>query len=280
MKEIRMLNGDLYQIEDLEKRMLDDNFYYNVLNRHIALSSSSIKDLVPPKSPKAWYYGTGKKPSDASLRAGQLFHNAILEPDKYDKLNFSKYKTRTSAGYKKEQSEVDGVLYTQAEKEFNDKLLSEFTVNKRAMNKLRGCDFEVPTAGYIQDLPFRGKADIVNGRGAIIDLKTTGDLSDFPKSAYAYGYDIQCVVYCELMGADPLDYEFIVISKNTYDIGFFKVDKSFVDQGKERLSDAINVYKSIFWNKSDQEIREILNESSYENTLYSINKFKKRYNEK
>ena len=100
MKEIRMLNGDLYQIEDLEKRMLDDNFYYNVLNRHIALSSSSIKDLVPPKSPKAWYYGKGKKQSDASLRAGQLFHNAILETDKYDKLNFSKYKTRTSEGYK------------------------------------------------------------------------------------------------------------------------------------------------------------------------------------
>ena len=80
------------------------------------------------------------------------------------------------------------------------------------------------------------------------------------------------------MGADPLDYEFIVINQNTYDIGFFKVDKSFVDQGK-RLSDAINVYKSIFWNKSIRKL-EILNESSYENTLYSINKFKKRYNEK
>ena len=73
MEEIRMLNGDVYQLEDLEKKMLDDNFYYNTLNRHIALSSSSIKDLVPPKSPKAWYYGSGKKPSDASLRAGQLF---------------------------------------------------------------------------------------------------------------------------------------------------------------------------------------------------------------
>lgn len=276
-KEIRLLNGDLYQIEDLERRMLDDDFYYNYLNKNIALSSSSIKDLVPPKSPKAWYYGTGKKPSDASLRAGQLFHNAILEPEKYDKLNFSKYKTRTSAGFKQEQNSVNGVLYSRAEKEFNDKLLSEFTVNKRAMSKLKGCYFEVPTAGYIQDLPFRGKADIVNSQGAIIDLKTTGDLDDFPISAYKYGYDIQCVVYCELMGADPLDYEFIVISKNTYDIGFFKVDKSFVEQGKERLNDAINVYKSIFWNKSDEEIREILNESSYDNTLYSRLKFKKRF---
>jgi hypothetical protein len=71
-----------------------------------------------------------------------------------------------------------------------------------------------------------------------------------------------------------------VISKNTYDIGFFKVDKSFVDQGKERLKDALNVYKSIFWNKTDEEIREILNESSYENTLYSRYKFKRKFNEK
>lgn len=280
MEEIRMLNGDVYQLEDLEKKMLDDNFYYNTLNRHIALSSSSIKDLVPPKSPKAWYYGSGKKPSDASLRAGQLFHNAILEPEKYEKLNFSKFKTRTSAGFKAEQEEVEGVLYSKAEKDFNDKLLSEFTVNKKAMDKLRGCDFEVPAAGYIDEIPFRGKADIVNDRGAIIDLKTTGDLEDFPISAYKYGYDIQCVVYCELMGADPLDYEFIVISKNTYDIGFFKVDKSFVDQGKERLKDALNVYKSIFWNKTDEEIREILNESSYENTLYSRYKYKRKFNEK
>jgi hypothetical protein len=58
------------------------------------------------------------------------------------------------------------------------------------------------------------------------------------------------------------------------------VDKSFVDQGKERLKDALNVYKSIFWNKTDEEIREILNESSYENTLYSRYKFKRKFNEK
>ena len=276
MEEIRMLNGDLYQIEDLKKRMLDDDFYYNTLNRHIALSSSSIKDLVPPKSAKAWYYGTGKKSSDANLRAGQLFHNAILEPDKYEKLNFSKYKTRTSAGFKEEEKNTKGILYTRAEKEFNEKLLSEFTVNKKAMDKLRGGSFEVPTAGYIDELPFRGKADIVNSQGAIIDIKTTGDLEDFPYSAYKFGYDIQCVVYCQLMGADPLDYEFIVMSKNTYDIQFFSVDKSFIEQGRERLRDAIKVYKQIFWNKTDEEIRETLNEMYFESKLYSRMKFKKR----
>jgi len=276
MKEIKLLNGDIYMIDVLLEKMKDDNFYYNTLNRHIALSSSSIKDLVPPKSAKAWYYGTGKKPSETSLRAGQLFHNAILEPDKYKKLHFSKYKTRTAKGFKEEQEKINKTLYTAGEKSFNDNLLSEFTVNKRAMNALSGASFEVPTAGYIKDIPFRGKADIVTPDGRIIDLKTTGDIDDFPKSAYAYGYDIQCYIYCTLMGADPLGYEFIVMSKNTYDISFCTVDKSFVAQGKERFESAIDVYKKIFWNKTDEEIRETLNEMTYDQKLYSVKKYYSR----
>jgi len=273
MDEIRMLNGDLYMMDVLLEKMKDDNFYYNTLNRHIALSSSSIKDLVPPKSAKAWYYGTGKKASDSSLRAGQLFHNAILEPEKYEKLYFSEYRTRTAKGFKEEQEQLDGTLYTLGEKEFNEKLLAEFTVNKRAVAALSGAQCEVPTAGYINDLPFRGKADVVTPDGRIIDLKTTGDLEDFPYSAYKYGYDIQCYVYCKLMGADPLGYEFIVMSKNTFDIGFYTVDKSFVQQGKERFEAAVDVYKKIFWNKTDEEIRETLNEMTFNNTLYSRKKY-------
>ncbi len=268
-----MLNGDVYMMDVLLEKMKDDNFYYNILDRHIALSSSSIKDLVPPKSAKAWYYGTGKKPSETSLRAGQLFHNAILEPEKYDKLNFSKYKTRTAKGFKEQEEKTDGILYTAGEKSFNEKLLTEFTINKRAMDSLSGASFEVPTAGYIKDLPFRGKADVVTPDGGIIDLKTTGDLVDFPKSAYAYGYDIQCYVYCTLMGADPLGYEFIVMSKNTYDIGFFNVDKSFIQQGRERFEAAVDVYKKIFWKKTDEEIRETLNEMTFNQTLYSVKKY-------
>jgi len=274
--EIVLLNGDVFQKDHLLEKMRDDDFYYNWLSRDIALSASSIKDLVPPKSPKAWYYGNGKPESDTALRAGILFHNAILEPEKYDKLKFSKLKTRTAKGFRDEQSRINEPLYTANEKAFNDRLVSEFTVNKRAMSKLSGADFEVPLFGYIEGLPFRGKADIITPDGRILDLKTTGNLEDFPKSAYSFSYDVQCYIYATLMGADPLGCEFLVISKNTYDIGFFEVDRSFIDQGKDKLMRAIEVYKQIFWKKSDDEIRETLNELSFDNKLYSREKYHKK----
>ena len=114
-------------------------------------------------------------------------------------------------------------LYTANEKEFNEKLISEFTVNKRAMMKLADGTFEVPVFGYIEDIPFRGKVDIVTPDGKLLDLKTCGDLQDFPRDSAKYGYDIQCYIYSKLMGAPASSFEFLVISKNTYDICFFTV---------------------------------------------------------
>lgn len=276
LSKIQLLNGEEWYEDEIKDKMLDDDFYFDYLNTTRVLSKSSINKLVPPKSPKAYYYGSGKKESDAALRAGSLFHLAILEPEKYNKLKFSSLKTRTSAGFKAEQQSINETLYTRGEREFNERLVTEFTINKRAMSCLSGAEFEIPLIGKIDDIPFRGKADIVTPDGRILDLKTCGNLDDFGRSAYDYGYDIQCYIYSKLMGANPKQFEFIVISKNTYDIGFFKVDKTFIEQGRARLESAIDVYKNIFWNKSDEQIRETLNELSFDNTLYSKTKYNSR----
>lgn len=271
--KITLIDETEWYIDEILERMKDDDFYFNYLDTNRVLSKSSINKLVPPKSPKVYYYGTGKKESDASLRAGSLFHYAILEPEKYDRVQFSKLKTRNSAGFKAEQENTKETLYSRSEKEFNEKLVSEFTVNKKAMSYLSGAEFEIPLIGTIDEIPFRGKADIVTPDGRILDLKTCGNLEDFPKNAYDYGYDIQCYIYSKLMGANPKQFEFIVISKNTLDIGFFPVDISFVEQGRSKLERAIEVYKNIFWKKDEQQIRETLNELSFHNVLYSRIKY-------
>lgn len=274
METMKLLDGSVWQKETLLNNMYDDDFYFNTLSTDKVLSKSSINDLVPPKSPKAWYYGTDKKKDDAALRAGTLFHLALLEPEKFEKVRFSKFKTRMAKAWKEEQATMSEPLYTATEKAFNEKLVSEFTVNKRAMMKLSDATFEVPLIGYIEDIPFRGKADIITPEGVLIDLKTCANLQDFPKNSYDFGYDIQCYIYSTLMGAT--EFEFLVIAKKTYDIGFFKVDKSFIEQGREKLMRALDVYKSIFWGKEPEEIRETLYEMSYSNTLYSRDKYNKQ----
>lgn len=273
MNNIQLLNGEVWNEKKILLEMRDDNFYYDYLSTNRILSKSSISELIPPKSPKAWYYGTGKKGSEAAFRTGSLFHWAILEPEKYEEVYFSKYRTRTAAGFKAEKEKVGKEIYSEAEREFNQKLVSEFTVNKKAMAKLSNCSSEVPLIGNLFGLPFRGKADLISEDGRMYDLKTCGDLEDFPRNAYSYAYDIQVYIYCELYGAKPEDFEFLVISKNTYDVGFFPVDKSFYEQGKERLQLALEVYEGIFYKKTDEEIREVLNELTYENKLYSLKKY-------
>lgn len=275
---ITLLNGETWEMDALLKRMRDDDFYFNYLGKDKVLSKSSISGLVPPKSPKEWYYGSGKKVSEAAFRAGSLFHWAILEPEKYEEVYFSSLRTRTAKGFKAEREEAGQEIFSMSERIFNNKLVAEFTVNKKAMSRLANSVSEVPLLGMIEGFPFRGKADIVKDDGRIYDLKTCGNLEDFPKNAFSYGYDIQAYVYCFLMDIPPEDFEFIAVSKNTYDIGFFPIDKSFYLQGKERLELALKVYDSIFYKKTDEEIREVLNELTYENKLFSLDKY--RYDKK
>ena len=273
MSNIKLLNGEVWNEKKILLEMRKDDFYYDYLSTERVLSKSSISGLIPPKSPKAWYYGSGKKASESAFRAGSLFHWAILEPEKYEEVYFSKYKTRTSAGFKAEREKAGKEIFSEAERDFNSKLVSEFTVNKKAMAKLSNCSSEVPLIGNLFGFPFRGKADLISSDGKMYDLKTCGELQDFPRNAYNYAYDIQVYIYCELYGAKPEDFEFLVISKNTYDIGFFPVDKSFYEQGKERLELALGVYDGIFYRKTEEQIREALNEITYQNTLYSIKKY-------
>jgi len=269
-----MFNGDIYLKDVLLEKLKDDDFYYNKIDRFVALSASSIKDLVPPKSPRLWYYGGLKKDNEAALRAGTLFHNAILEPDKYEKLHFSNLKSRGAAGFKKQEQEIDDVLYTDSEKQFNEVLVNAFKKNDRAMSAIKDAKFEQPLAGYISNLPFRGKCDIITSENKIIDLKTTTkEMSDFKYTADSFGYDVQCYVYSKLLGVDSSGFEFIVISKNSLDIGFFPVDKSFLEQGKEKFDAAVDVYKNIFWGKSKKDIENTLTQMTHQETLTAKKKY-------
>jgi len=96
--------------------------------------------------------------------------------------------------------------------------------------------------GEIENTAFRGKADIIQNNGRIVDLKTTMGVDNFNVSADKFGYHRQCYIYCELFGVSHKDFWFVVIDKKNLDIGIFDCSKEFYDIGKQSTHDLIDMY--------------------------------------
>ena len=86
-------------------------------------------------------------------------------------------------------------------------------------------EYEKPEITELEGQLWKGKADIVNhDEKLIIDLKTTADITKFKYSASKYNYDSQAYIYSKLFGYEML---FIVIDKNTHQIGIFDCSPEF-----------------------------------------------------
>ena len=113
-------------------------------------------------------------------------------------------------------------------------------------------EYEVPSIKTIHGIEWKGKADIVC-KDKLIDLKTTGSISEFKWSARKYNYDSQCFIYQELFGR-PL--EFYVVDKSSKQLGIYKPSQEFVDRGEQKVLKAIEVYKKFFSDKATDDINE------------------------
>jgi len=245
--EIKLLNGDVYHKEDILSQMYNDEFYYGYLGKN-ALSSSSCKKLLD--SPYAYYKSlTEKQQNVQALRDGQLIHLMVLEPNKVEYLTFTEG-TKASKEYKQAIKEVGyHNVFTNSEYYKAKKIAERVRNVTDVAEMLEGAKFEIPEIGYYNDLPFRGKADILKG-GVVMDLKTTSDLKGFERSANFFSYDLQAALYLELFNA--FDFEFIVVDKNTLDVGIYKCSQKFIDSGKYKLDLAVESYEN-YLNTEDLE---------------------------
>ena len=243
-KKIQLLDGNVYDTKDLLKKMVDDDFYYGELNQ-LALSSSSLKLLL--SSPKTYKYVTKYgSPETQPLRDGRLVHLSILEPKKFEKLNFVNVTSKNSKAYKEAKLKY-GEVYTRLEKENAEKIADAFLKNEHALKTISNCAFEIPAIGIIQGYPFRGKADVLtNGGHSIVDIKTSTDIKAFPYSAKKYSYDVQCYLYCKLFDVSHEQFKFIVIDKGSLDIAIWKCSKEFYEEGKRKTKEAINIFERFF----------------------------------
>jgi hypothetical protein len=100
--------------------------------------------------------------------------------------------------------------------------------------------YEAPAVKQIGNNWWKGKADIINhNEKLVIDLKTTSSLDSFRYNSIKYNYDSQAYIYNKLFGYDML---FIVIDKNTHQIGLFDCSDEFYSKGELKVSKANDVY--------------------------------------
>jgi len=224
------------QNEIIEK-LRDDNHYYGDYGKKF-LSNSDISVLLT----NPLDFKKPSKPSPAFL-VGGYFHTCILEPNKLKKYKVINASTRNTKVYKEIsggelcllQHEVDQIEV------MRDKMLNNEIISKLITGNV---EYEVPGVIEIENNMWKGKADIINhDEKLIIDLKTTNDIQAFRYSAKRYNYDSQAYIYSKLFNYDFL---FIVVDKNTHQLGLFDVSDKFYQTGLDKVQKATDVYELFY----------------------------------
>ena len=224
------------------EKLRDDNLYYGVFGKQF-LSNSDIATLF--SNPLA--LGEPSKESSAFL-VGKYFHTAILEPDKLKSFKIIKSTTRNTKVYK----DLSGGELCLLEHEVDkiEAMTDVIMQNTVCRDLIRGAnvEYEQPSITELFGNKWKGKADIVNHDDkVIVDLKTTADINKFKSSAYRYNYDSQAYIYQKLFG---YEFIFIVIDKNSNQIGIFDCSNEFLDRGQLKVEKASEIY-DLFYKTED-----------------------------
>jgi len=227
------------ELNEIIEKLRDDKHYYGDFGKKYRSNSDIWTLFNNPLS-----LGESQKPNIHFLIGG-YFHTAILEPEKLSDYRIIDATSRNTKHYKTESNGEMCLLQhevTQIEL-MVEKLLS----NNMCNDLIRGIDvdYEQPGVTELFGNMWKGKADIVNhDEKLIIDLKTTSDISKFQSSAWRYNYDSQAYIYRELFS---YEFIFMVIDKNTHQIGIFDCSPNFYKIGEGKVQKASEAY-DLFYN--------------------------------
>jgi hypothetical protein len=256
---IKTFDGKDWNKENLLEQMRSDSFYYGYMGKN-SLSSSSIGKLL--KSPRVYVNSLTQNDKSSALEFGTLFHLACLEPEKFDEQIFVDAKDRRSKDYKDAVKENEGQpVYLEKDRDIIVAYADRFYNNTRVTEVMKATQKEIPAVGYIDGLPFRGKADAL-GEGYVVDLKTTSkDLTSWRYSAYSYNYDAQCYIYSKLFGIDPINFIYVVMNSMDGTLAIVDgVSTNFYESGRSKVHRACSLFKDYFLEKNhdlDEYILEI-----------------------
>ena len=238
-------------MKEIYDKLREDEHYYGEFGQQF-LSNSDISVLL--KNPKDLHK---PKPNSPALLVGGYFHTAILEPDKLNRFKIVEASTRNTKAYKEIsngelcllQHEVDKIqLMTEA-------ILENDVCRDLIKPLLNEVDYEEPRVAKIHGQMWKGKADVINHEEKlVIDLKTTSDIDKFQWSANKFNYDSQAFIYSTLFGYEML---FIVIDKETHQIGLFDCSPDFYNKGEDKVRRACDAYE-LFYKTEDFDHKQHL----------------------
>ena len=228
------------------EKLKQDEHYYGDYGKQF-LSNSDIAILL--KNPKLL---REKKPKSTAMVIGGYFHTAILEPNKLKSFRIIESSTRNTKKYKEISEGEICLLQHEVDK---IELMTEVMMDNNICRGLIKGDFEVPAVTELFGNKWKGKADIINHEEKlIIDLKTTSDLDKFRWSASKFNYDSQAYIYSNLFGYEML---FMVIDKETLQIGLFDCSPDFYKTGEDKVRKATDAY-DLFYKTEDFDSKQYL----------------------
>jgi len=237
------------------EKLKQDEHYYGDYGKQF-LSNSNISTLL--KNPRLL---KEDKPKTSAMVIGGYFHTTILEPDKLEQFKIIKSTTRNTKHYKEMSGGEICLLQHEVDK---IELMREAVMdNKICRELINGPDplgdgtieYEVPGCTEIFGNNWKGKADIINhDEQLIIDLKTTSDLDKFRWSASKFNYDSQAYIYRLLFDYEML---FMVIDKETLQIGLFDCSGDFYKSGLDKVRKATDAY-DLFYKTDDFDSKQYL----------------------
>jgi hypothetical protein len=228
------------------EKLKQDEHYYGDYGKQF-LSNSDISILL--KNPKLLHK---EKQRTTAMVVGGYFHTAILEPDKLKRFKIIESSTRNTKKYKEMSEGEICLLQHEVDK---IELMTEVMMDNNICRGLIKGDLEVPAVTEIFGNKWKGKADIVNHEEQlVIDLKTTSDIDRFRWSASKFNYDSQAYIYSNLFGYEML---FIVIDKETHQIGLFDCSPDFYKSGEEKVRKATDAY-DLFYKTEDFDSKQYL----------------------
>ena len=189
------------------------------------------------------------KPNSPAFLVGGYFHTAILEPDKLKSFKIVEASNRNTKIYK-EISDGEMCLL-KSEKDHVEKLTEVMLENDVCRGLIRGnnVEYEEPGVTTLFGNKWKGKADIINhDEKLIIDLKTTSDIEKFRWSASKYNYDSQAYIYSKLFHG--YEFLFMVIDKQTQQIGLYDCSPQFYERGAKKVEAASEQYDLFYKNEN------------------------------